>query len=649
MQPESAALAVSALVPPHAMARATTRAKSNTRSGVRAAKASRRPIAFRDKSRIRVTSRDADCAAPHRSQSWSEGPRRSSESCSGATSQPYTDGMGEVSATADPISVAPAAIGKYWPIGRLGRGGMADVFLALARGPQRVDKLVVIKRLHDPDDAEMIQMFLDEARLGARLSHPNIVQTYEVAEAKGEYFIAMEYLEGQPLSELVKQLEARSIVMSEALVAHIARQALRGLHYAHEFCDFDGKSLGIVHRDVSPHNLFITYGGEVKLLDFGIAKATLNAARTESGVLKGKVRYMAPEQAASREVDRRADIFSFGVVFWEMLARRQLFVGDPMAVLQSLQNAHIPRLRSVRPEVSPALEAIAHKALQPSRDDRYATAEEMRLDVERFVRAQAAEASDEELGQLVSQFFEGARDRLRERIREHVAKIVLSVDDTPVVRHLVSTRDLPLLHTTSGDVPTSMPPLTSMPAVPWTRSRWRMRAFIVLAVVSTLALAVLWGTNRARAPARPSATAEEHPAPATATLRVETNPSGAIVEWNGARFGPTPTEFPIDPGMQTFQILRDGYETASVTLDVARGESKTHIVALQPKIERVAPPPAISAAASSRAASPHPRAPKPSSSATPASSASSSSRAPAASSAPSSRPRIQMIDGRDLP
>src|SRR5206468_3346911 len=137
------------------------------------------------------------------------------------------------------------------------------------------------------------------------------------AEANGEYFIAMEYLEGQPLSEVLKRLEARAIPLGEARVANVAVHALKGLHYAHEFCDFDGTPLEIVHRDISPHNLFVTYGGEVKLLDFGIAKAVLNANRTESGVLKGKVRYMAPEQAASKKLDRRADIFSFGIVLWE--------------------------------------------------------------------------------------------------------------------------------------------------------------------------------------------------------------------------------------------------------------------------------------------------------------------------------------------
>src|SRR5262249_20430810 len=143
-----------------------------------------------------------------------------------------------------------------------------------------------------------------------------------------EYFIAMEYLEGQPLSELLKRLDAHQLELGEPLLVYMAANVLKGLHYAHEFCDFDGTPLHIVHRDVSPQNLFVTYTGEMKLLDFGIAKAVLNAARTDSGVLKGKVRYMAPEQATSSKVDRRADLFSFGVVLWEALAQRPLFTGD---------------------------------------------------------------------------------------------------------------------------------------------------------------------------------------------------------------------------------------------------------------------------------------------------------------------------------
>src|SRR5262249_22379626 len=158
-------------------------------------------------------------------------------------------------------------------------------------------------------------------------------------------------------------------------VANIAVQGLKGLHYAHEFCDFDGRPLQIVHRDVSPHNLFVTYGGEGKLPDFGIAEAVLNATRTATGVLKGKWRYMAPEQAASQILDRRADIFSFGVVLWEALARRTLFTGDPLTLLQRLPTIAIPRLRDVRPEISPGFEAIVHRALARDPEGRYPNAE----------------------------------------------------------------------------------------------------------------------------------------------------------------------------------------------------------------------------------------------------------------------------------
>jgi serine/threonine protein kinase len=174
-------------------------------------------------------------------------------------------------------AVAPAALGKYSPFARLGHGGMADVFLAVARGPVGFNKLAVVKRLHRSED---LQMFLDEARLSARLSHPNIVNTYEVGEASGQYFIAMEYLEGQPLQAILTDWSARGVKIEETVAAFAAMQALRGLHYAHELADYDGTPLHVVHRDVSPQNLFITYQGEVKLLDFGIAKAALNSTQT---------------------------------------------------------------------------------------------------------------------------------------------------------------------------------------------------------------------------------------------------------------------------------------------------------------------------------------------------------------------------------
>jgi serine/threonine protein kinase len=535
--------------------------------------------------------------------------------------------MGEASASASLGSVAPATWGKYAPLGRLGSGGMADVFLALARGPQRVDKLVVIKRLRDPENEDLIQMFLDEARLAARLNHPNIVHTYEVAEANGEYFIAMEYLEGQPLSEVLKQLDAHFIELSEPLLVHIAVQALKGLHYAHEFCDFDGTPINLVHRDVSPHNLFVTYNGEVKLLDFGIAKAALNATRTESGVLKGKVRYMAPEQASTSDVDRRADIYSFGVVLWEALARRPLFTGDAMAILNRPTQTPIPSLRSLRPMVSPELEAIVLKTLRPEREDRYATAEEVRLHLEHFQRSNGEGATDEELARLMNHVFEAPRDRLRARIKEQIAEIA-SGENRP------SGRDLPLLHASTREPPSSLPPLTAGWRAALRRTRWP----VGLSVAAALATAVAWMSVHDRAPEAPAAVTSDRRPITPAHLRLETTPPAAFVDWNGTRFGPTPTDIAIDPGRQTLLVTRDGHESTVLTIDATPGEEITRAVTLRPKSESA--PPALATSAQPLTPRVDPRAHAATSSAPHASASAADSLSPS----PTARPHIRMID-----
>ena len=341
-------------------------------------------------------------------------------------------------------------MGRYAPVARLGKGGMADVFLTLAHGLQGVNKLAVVKRLRNADDVALTEMFLDEARLGARLNHPNIVHTYEVGEVNGEYFIAMEYLEGQPLSRVMKTLEERCEGLREPFVAFIAIQALKGLHHAHEFCDFDGTPVGVVHRDVSPHNLFLTYGGEVKLLDFGIAKATVNATHTEDGVLKGKVRYMAPEQVLQKDVDRRADIFAFGVVFWEMLARRALFTGPPLSILTRIVNEEVPPVNGVRSDVSPALEAIALKAVRRNPDDRYATAEEMRLDLEAYLRERNDGVSERDLSKLMNDMFASIRDDVRARVKAYISTMPPQQGTLPGGTGITSTGKLPVLPTWSN-------------------------------------------------------------------------------------------------------------------------------------------------------------------------------------------------------
>ena len=315
---------------------------------------------------------------------------------------------------------APQALGKYRFIASLGHGGMAEVFLAVALGPAGFNKLQVIKRLRPnlAEDPELCDMFLDEARLAARLNHRNVVQTNEVDYIDGQYFMAMEYLDGQPLHRVLGRAKQLGEALPLGAIVRVVGESLNGLHYAHELADYDGTPLGIVHRDVSPQNIFVTYDGQVKIVDFGIAKAARRVVETQTGVIKGKVAYMAPEQAfsSSTETDRRADVFSVGVVLWEALAARRLWQsrGDP-EIIASLLRA-VPRLAEVKPDLPPELLRICDKALSLSRDDRHASAAELRADLESFARP----CSAEELGKLVEGLFHEQRAEIKALLARQV-------------------------------------------------------------------------------------------------------------------------------------------------------------------------------------------------------------------------------------
>ena len=347
------------------------------------------------------------------------------------TERPRTD------AESDPLRGAarPVAFGKYQLFATLGRGGMSDVYLAVARGPMGFNKLVVIKRLRTglAEEASFLQMFLDEARLAARLNHPNVVHTYEVGEEDGSYFIAMEYLEGQPLNAIVREVAKSDAPFDAAVAARVVADALAGLAYAHQLEDYDGTPLRIIHRDISPHNVFVTYDGQVKLVDFGIAKAILSQSSTEVGVLKGKVAYMAPEQAtAAGDIDQRADLFAMGIVLWELLARRKLF-HEPTAAatLHRLLNGSIPKLSVSMPAVDPVLAAIADKALEKEPSARYATATEMREALEAWIRGSGRVVRDGEIGERVSKLFEGVRGDVKLKVQKAMEAIALG--ESPVL------------------------------------------------------------------------------------------------------------------------------------------------------------------------------------------------------------------------
>jgi eukaryotic-like serine/threonine-protein kinase len=281
--------------------------------------------------------------------------------------------------------------GKYTLVGELATGGMAEIYLGVQRGVAGYLKVVTIKRVlpHLNNSPEFISMFIDEARLGARLEHPNIVRTYEFGEHDGQYFTVMEYLPGEDVTKLLNRAAATKQAVPLNLAVYIIMQVCSGLHFAHELTDTEGNPIGLVHRDVNPSNIIITYSGEVKVIDFGVAKTNTNVSQTLAGTIKGKLAYMAPEQVLGHGVDRRADVFSTGVVLWELLTSRPLFARDnEAATLYSVLNDPIPSVRQFRPDTPRELDAMVARALERDPADRFESCETMLFALEQFLGTQ---------------------------------------------------------------------------------------------------------------------------------------------------------------------------------------------------------------------------------------------------------------------
>jgi serine/threonine protein kinase len=275
----------------------------------------------------------------------------------------------------------PIQFGKYSLFELIGRGGMAEVYKGRIQGPAGFERTFVVKRIlpHLSDDATFIKMFVEEAKLSARLAHPNIVHIFELGSVEGEYFISMEYIRGHDLSETMRAIWKTMGPPRPEMVAYIGREACRGLAYAHGLTDESGRLLGMIHRDVSPSNVMLSYEGAVKLLDFGIAKALGDAPETtKSGTMKGKYAYMAPEQTEGDHVDNRSDIFACGIVLHEVLTGRRLFKGNnDVQTIERVRRCEVPPPSLQNPAVPPALDAIILKALRRNPAERWADAADM--------------------------------------------------------------------------------------------------------------------------------------------------------------------------------------------------------------------------------------------------------------------------------
>ncbi|HET9953509.1 MAG TPA: protein kinase [Polyangiaceae bacterium] len=411
-------------------------------------------------------------------------------------------------------------LSKYRLVARLGSGGMAEVYLALAAGPSGFKKLHVLKVLRSDiaahEQPEFLQMFQEEGRLAARLNHPHIIQSYEVGVEGDQHFIAMEFLEGQALSRLQERSWPSRDPSGLGLELFVISEVLEGLEYAHNLTDYGGTPLHIVHRDVSPQNVFVTYTGHAKLLDFGIAK-TWESSKTQAGIVKGKVPYMAPEQVRGGPLDHRVDLFAVGVMLWESAAARRMH-GDSNVyeILRRMGDGAIPSLREAAPSISEELERIVVRALATEPARRYPDAHSFRRDLLEVPELRGVSAR--EVGARLEALFAEERSELnrviREAMRDDTEAAIFVAEKAPVrlpeLGHASDTSSIGSLSTTA---PTTTPVIQTTPpppmpahgsAIPVSRGVRRQSVWLAGGALGlSVAAVVLWMANRDPRPEAP--------------------------------------------------------------------------------------------------------------------------------------------------
>jgi serine/threonine protein kinase len=314
---------------------------------------------------------------------------------------------------------------RFELVAELASGGMATVFLARLSGVAGFQRLVAIKRLHPhlAREPEFVEMFLDEARLAARIHHPNVVPIQEVGESEHGYYLVMDYIEGDTLARVLAKAAKTNGKVPYGVTIRILLDTLAGLHAAHEMRDDHGEPLQIVHRDVSPQNILVGVDGVARVVDFGVARAATRLSTTRSGQLKGKLAYMAPEQARGAGVDRRADLFACGIVLWEALATKRLFKGDGEAeTLNRVLYEPIATPSSVRPDVPKALEDICMKALSRDPDQRFATAQDFGDELEKAARALGSVGSVRDVAECLQEVIGVDLTQQRDAVRAWLAR-----------------------------------------------------------------------------------------------------------------------------------------------------------------------------------------------------------------------------------
>lgn len=488
--------------------------------------------------------------------------------------------------------------GRYELLKRLAGGGMGEVYLARQRGLDGFQKLLVIKTLlpHLCEDEEFITMFKDEARLTAQLIHPNVCQVFEFDKVENTYYIAMEYLRGEDLRRLFRACDQAAKPLRVPLICRIIADAAAGLDFAHSLRDHEGSPYGIVHRDISPQNILVTFEGGVKVIDFGVAKAAGRAQHTRTGALKGKYSYMSPEQVMGRQVDHRTDIFALGVVLHELLTGKRLFKADSdVETLERVRQTKVVPPSSLNPQVPQSLDGIVMHALTRDPDQRFQSAQEMRLALEDWLIQGRMSASNAHLAEFLKVIYAERLDK-ENRLGPLMGDVGLSAipdqlgGKTPTGSAPNSNSNLgapPILGTpTNGSATVNQRASadkksgidlsqirTESGAGPFKQGSNKQLPIAIGVGVVAIAVAALFVVKRAPA------------GPLPAQLAVRSEPVGAALSIDGRTIGNTPaTADQLHQGPAHLHLALEGYAPLDADLQLIAGTQAQSF-----KLEKLAP------------------------------------------------------------
>ena len=393
--------------------------------------------------------------------------------------------------------------GNYYLLEKIAVGGMAELFKARQRGVQGFQKIVAIKRIlpHLSDNEEFVTMFIDEAKLAAQLTHPNIVQIFDLGKASGSYYIAMEYVDGKDLRSLLRKVREYRLPFPEPVAAFVVMKVAVALDHAHRKKALNDRELKLVHRDISPQNILISSDGAVKLVDFGIAKAATKNTQTLAGALKGKLLYMSPEQALGQPLDNRSDLYSLGLVLFELLTGERCFHADSeLGVLEKVRMGRISDVQSINPAISREMTAIVNKCLQKNVEMRYPSARFLERDLKDLLVRQSSEPTDHDVAEYVNALLKGTKEQVEEVMAARFAVRALdsAVRKGPgtVSGELARAKLEDQTTTTAvaqkhgpGQVPIPLPEMESMESQ---RSPWIVRSIFLLLIIIPILIWIAW-------------------------------------------------------------------------------------------------------------------------------------------------------------